>query len=786
MGSASGEAGEPWKSNKFYDASAPNSRSDDEFDPNNNPFDPPATLTRDVAPNAPVTASENQIALNLPSYPEFRRQIEDFHDLAHGHIGGTLSDAHTSFRDPFVFLLHSGLDRLFALWQLSGDVHARLDPEQVYGLDGSSKGSGDVLSSHPQWGILSPIEPWAGPSAQNASTGVIANVYATRPWAPPENEQNLPENFKNHKHWTVVKPPWYDTNPTIVETVNPGDVITFNEVPSGETTIRAAVFRFVSCYPLRLSIKSGPSPPFAVFTREGKVTVSGNPESIWTEAKLWFSFTAGPAHVAVPPSTVIIHGETPNYSHDFTFTVTGTSIQRPKAAVVLALDQSGSMNDPAGTTGLRRVDALKYAAKQLVEVIQPGNGLGLVRFDDHSYAPDDARYPGLPLTVVGEGVLDPNRSSARDAVNAHATNINGYTSIGAGILQASQVLGASTSWDVKAILVFTDGLENTPPKIQSVINSIDAHTFAIGLGNPEQISTTALNAITSATGGYTYITGALGPTDEDFYKLTKYFLQILAGVTNTDIVIDPVGFLPRSAEIRVPFDIADVDIETTVVLSVDLPAVDIHLLTPSGKKITPADAPRLNVHFSNAGLTSLYRFTFPVTAESKEESVGQWVAVLHINEAQFKEHCRGDKNSPTSPTPCRRGGTRYNVSVYAWSNLHLRANVYQDSFLPGSIMTVRTLLDEYGVPFRGSTHVVSHVSRPDGTSFNLSLGKTNDGVYEGDFKAVVQGVYTFRVVARGSTTNGLPFSREAMLTAAVFHKGEEVGNPLEQLAGPKK
>ena len=783
MGNSSGEAGEPWRSNGFYNPNAPFTRSDSEFDPNNNPFDPPAHLTRDVSPGAPVTAANDTAVLNVPLYPDFWQQISVSHNDAHGFIGGTLSDPHTSFRDPFVFLLHSGLDRLFALWQLSGDPDVRLDPERIYGSDGNTTGSGDILS-FADWGILSPIEPWAGPAAQNASTGIIKNVRATRPWAPPENEQNLPENQINHKDWTVVKPPCYDTNPTIVELLNPGSVISFNQVPTGETTIRAAVFRFISCYSLQLSVKTDPASPFAVFTSNGKSTTSGSTDGIWTEARMWFSFTAGPANVAVSPSRVEIHCETPNFSQDFTLTLAGTSIQRPKAAIVLALDQSGSMDEPAGTSGLRRIDALKYAARQFVEVVQPGNGVGLVRFDDHAYAPDDPTYPGLPLTVVGGGLFDPGRTAARSAVNAHATNPSGSTSIGAGILRARQVLDATAGWDVKGIIVFTDGLENTPPTISAVMNSIDVHTFAIGLGNPQQISTTALNAVTNATGGYLYVTGALNATDDDFFKLTKYFLQILAGVTNTDTVVDPNGFLPIGSEVRIPFTVADVDIQSTVVLSVDLPAASFYLITPAGQKITSASAPGSHVYFSDAGLTSIYRFTLPATIGSEQESVGKWQAVLRVDEKLFQRYCGDGPEHPTAhlhdtildtmmsdqagPTPCTRGGVRYNISIYAWSNLHLRANVYKDASRSDLNMVVRALLDEYDVPFGGGAGVVAHVTRPDRTNVDLSLHQTEIGVYEGSFNAAVQGLYTVHIVAQGSTAKGLPFSREAVLTTTTM------------------
>lgn len=43
MGSASGEADDPWRSAGFYDPSANPFRSGNEFDPNNNPVDPHGT-----------------------------------------------------------------------------------------------------------------------------------------------------------------------------------------------------------------------------------------------------------------------------------------------------------------------------------------------------------------------------------------------------------------------------------------------------------------------------------------------------------------------------------------------------------------------------------------------------------------------------------------------------------------------------------------------------------------------------------------------------------------------
>jgi len=108
--------------------------------------------------------------------------LQGAHNTVHGYIGGTIGNPHYSFHDPFVFLLHSNVDRLFATWQMVPGRQWRLDPDQVYGAAGSAAA------------IVGDLEPWAG------STGL-------RPWAAPENEQSA----KSSKDPSVVKPPRYDT-----------------------------------------------------------------------------------------------------------------------------------------------------------------------------------------------------------------------------------------------------------------------------------------------------------------------------------------------------------------------------------------------------------------------------------------------------------------------------------------------------------------------------------------------------------------------------------------------
>jgi hypothetical protein len=206
MGASIGIAGEPWLTARFYDPNANPSRGPAFSDPAHlNPYAPPLSMDRAVQGGIPNLGVSDAQIISAPDYQSMRNDIaglEAAHNNAHGYIGGTLGDAHTSFRDPFVYLLHSNVDRLFALWQLQ-DPAKRLDPEQVYGAESNSQAQGRDV------GILTPMEPWWGLGAP----GIEAGVVATRPWAPPENEQLLHVNQKNSKDPTVVTPPLYDTSP---------------------------------------------------------------------------------------------------------------------------------------------------------------------------------------------------------------------------------------------------------------------------------------------------------------------------------------------------------------------------------------------------------------------------------------------------------------------------------------------------------------------------------------------------------------------------------------------
>lgn len=181
-GSISAPIGEPWLSAGFYVSGADPHR---DSSTDNNPADPPRTVERSVRTGN--TGVDDTDILNAVDYAQMRVLLEDAHDYMHGFVN--MGGLDISFRDPFVFLLHSNVDRLFARWQTNPAYPERLQQNTVYGSESNDTG------------LNGNVEPW--------STGQSsANTRGIRPWSAPENEGS-PHNYKDP---SIVNPPNYDTN----------------------------------------------------------------------------------------------------------------------------------------------------------------------------------------------------------------------------------------------------------------------------------------------------------------------------------------------------------------------------------------------------------------------------------------------------------------------------------------------------------------------------------------------------------------------------------------------
>ena len=740
------KAAAPWRSDGFYVPGASPER-----DSSGNPADPPATVTRFVS-GSPITAQTENNILNAVDFADMRQLMESAHNAMHGFVN--MGGAHISFRDPFVFLLHSGQDRIYARWQTDPTHPERLSGDTVYGTE-----SGDP-------GLNGNVEPWS----TGHSIDSFGQEHFTRPWYAPER-QGVAHTYK---HPSIVFPPCYDTNLSgipLIQVMNTGvpPTVNFNDVPEGETAARAVVFSVYSCDDVHLSIKApGPTvvsgPPGTSFgvLQGSSLTVPRIFSFDPPIARFWISYK-GTHDGDMATGTLTVHCDETN--QDFVINITANTIARPKVATMLVLDQSGSMDWLAGIDATtKRIDILHQAATQFVQLAQDssrvGDGVGMVSFDNNA-------YPGVGVTRnMGTGFdLAPVITAIQ---NLHP---QGATSIGNGLALGRSTLTPVTGYDQQALVVFTDGLENTSLFIADVMGSINDRTFAIGLGTAQQVSVGALNDLTNNTGGSLLLSGQLSPAIDDYFRLSKYFMQVLAGVKNTDIVTDPSGYLTPGMKVRIPFVLNETDIDATVILLTDLRAVRFMIETPAGDIMSPAQAAGLGANYAVGTNMNYYRFTLPLPLGAHPAQAGTWHALLELDDRIFSKNAQMEATFRPS-TGAAVHGVRYNVSVQSFSNLRMRAGLSQNSLQPGATLTVRAALTEYGVPVSHRASVVANLVRPDGSETKLTLSEVEPGIFEAATKGTMIGVYRFHVIASGATMRGLPFTREQQLSGGVARGGD--------------
>ncbi|HSJ48092.1 MAG TPA: S8 family serine peptidase [Gammaproteobacteria bacterium] len=556
----------------------------------------------------------------------------------------------------------------------------------------------------------------------------------------------------------------------VVDLLTPA--VTFNDVPEGELTARAVVFSVISCQAATFQIVAGP----AVTSGPGSFGTLPSPNAALPattglssrEARLWLSFTGtSDGDVAAGEVTVRLV----QTGQEWVIPITANTIARPTVATVLVLDQSGSMQWASGLPGFTtRNEVLKFAAPVFVNVLQEGNGLGIVAFDH------DAHDRMTVQTLGPPSAFDPVRATALGVIAAHTPNPAGNTAIGDGVENASNLLAATSGFDHQAMVVFTDGHETAAKYIADVAPLINERVFAIGLGTADQIQPAALTALTNGTGGYLLLTGVLGP--DDLFRLSKYYLQILAGVTNWDIVLDPEGALKPGQKHRIPFHLNEADIGVDAILlgETNLPVFQFALETPAGDLITPGVATGLSgMDYITAQGVSFYRATLPVPIGAGART-GKWHAVLTVDDQYYKRYLSTLDQYPEWYQKVLAHGVRYSLTVQSYSGIRLQAQLVQGSNEPGATLTVRAVLTEYGLPIPGSRATVrAEFERPDGTTGLLLLAETGagSGIYSAVTTALLAGVYPFRVLAAGTSMRGRTFTREHLLTGAVWKGGDQ-------------
>lgn len=680
-------------------------------------FDAAWGLGRSLGGATLPTPADVQTVLGLATYDTFWSDLERIiHNSPHNWVGGVMATA-ASPGDPIFFLHHCWIDLLWARWQL-------LHPGAAFVSSGAGAGLNDAM------------QPWTTTPADVLDHRTI-NLY------------HYPSGFQQDAPQVSIDTP----------------AVNFNDVPAGETFLRAAVFSLNACEPVHFTVVSGPTvtagPPGTTFgVYASPVTVDPHTD---TKARVWLTYQGTNAGDMATGTVTIRCDET---AQQFVIALTANTIARPTAAVVMVLDQSNSMNFDAGIApGVEREHVLKFSAPPAVDVIDDDHAMAVCSFDHDP-------HPGIGMTAVA-GV---GRLTINSAIVGYAPNPNGWTSIGEGVAFAHGILDPVTGYDVKAMVVLTDGQENHGPHtrryIADVVDMIDDRVFAIGLGRAEVLNPAALQALCNGTNGYMLMTGDLTP--DAYFRLAKYYQQIFAGVTNNEVVLDPEGFVGPGQEHRIPFWLNEADITAKGILLTPAPyAIRYVLESPDGDIIDPAVA---GTHpmaaFEVGSQVSLYRVGLPIPLGPNTVHAGRWHAVLRVDPRTYKRYLASLDNYPAWLATAAAHGVRYSFNVHAYSNLRMKARVAQTSYEPGATITVRAVLTEYGIPVAARATCRAELVRPDGTGVTLLMPEIEPGVFETSTPATFAGIYRFRIVAEGTTLRGRLFSREQTLTGAVWKGGD--------------
>lgn len=403
--------------------------------------------------------------------------------------------------------------------------------------------------------------------------------------------------------------------------------------------------------------------------------------------------------------------------------------------VVLVIDRSGSMADEG------KIAAAKSSAKAFVELMGIGDMIGVVSFDDIV----EVSYQ---LTRISSGAEKIAAENAIDKLYARDS-----TSIGAGLQRAGQQLSTSgRSGKPKAIVLLSDGMENTAPYVSSVLPGIKSQgtkAFTIGFGT--DADQTLLSDIASQTGGDYYYSPSGSASQIELQKIYTTIAGIVTGKTTimtrgstinpgstalTPVVIDPSA--------------------SNVVFSsvVGGSEMGFSLIDPDGNRINE-NSTASNVSFISMGNYKAFTIENPQS--------GYWMI--------FVTGLAVSSNEP------------YSLSVLADTDIIFTAETDKGQYAGDEPIRIDAIASmENGTIVDG--FVTAYVTDPYSTTIEMPLlddgvhgdGSPNDGTFSNYFTNTTNpGSYTFKVVVSGRSNSGL-FTREVQ--KSVYVSQSQAPNPV--------
>jgi hypothetical protein len=280
--------------------------------------------------------------------------------------------------------------------------------------------------------------------------------------------------------------------------------------------------------------------------------------------------------------------------------------------LMIVFDRSGSMGVDPGT-GREKIEDARDAAALLIQLLQgdAGNTIGLVSFSTTASAPVDFALAQVNdasrLALVGPAPFNTGKIGA--------LNPGGNTSIGGGLQAAQQALLAV--FEPPAILLLTDGLQNTAPMIADVTGIENFTINTIGFGGESDLDGALLTELSETHRGLYLRAG-------DGLALRKYFALAFGNIFATGALLDPEAQLATSEKAGKPirFQVCGEDAITVVVgWDKEGSTLAVTLKTPAGATITSASPA---VEHKTGRTWAFLRIKLPRGAERN----GTWTATV--------------------------------------------------------------------------------------------------------------------------------------------------------------
>ena len=357
--------------------------------------------------------------------------------------------------------------------------------------------------------------------------------------------------------------------------------------------------------------------------------------------------------------------------------------------VMLVFDRSGSMSLP-GTSGVSKMEEARAAASLFVQLVRAGTGnrVGLVSFSTTASSPIDFALAD---------VTPANKATLLGPTKIGGLAAGGSTTIGGGLNAAyGQLTNVS---NLRNVLLFTDGLQNTPPMVNPTDASpTDTRLFidAIGYGTPASLDGAMLTALATLHRGQ-YVQA------DTNLKLQKFFSLAFGNIFEAGLLMDPEFMLPpdQQAAAPLPFNVCEEETITVVVGWDNREArLAVELTTPLGATVTSAT---LGVESSSAPTWTFLRVPLPQNGERD----GTWKATV------FRPGVAGVEFAAAAPE------TRYFVNVVASGGAVLRRMPDTAKYYTGDVINPLVGLQylQGGLPPNAQVKVT--VSRPDASVGNL-------------------------------------------------------------------